>query len=82
MSFNNPNFVASITLEFFCLHPIFVLFFDLGFTARQYYFTNFEQIQLLGGAKTDHREKTPDHPQAELGLSHVTRARLGPTAVR
>ena len=26
--------------------------------------------------------KTPDHPQAELGLSHVTRARLKPTVVR
>ena len=26
--------------------------------------------------------KTPDHPQPELGLSHVTRARLKPTAVR
>ena len=22
------------------------------------------------------RDKTPDHPQAELGLSHMTRARL------
>ena len=29
----------------------------------------------------DPREKPPDHQQAELGLSRVTRARLEPTAV-
>ena len=28
----------------------------------------------------DPREKTPDHPQAELGWSHVTRAGLEPTS--
>ena len=42
-------------------------------------FTHFEPSHSLGGAKTgDPREKPPDHPQAELGLSHmhVTRARL------
>ena len=27
------------------------------------------------------QEKPPDHPQAELGLSHVTLARLEPTAM-
>ena len=47
-------------------------FFDWGFTTRQDKFTHFEQSQLLGGAKTGYpRKKTPDHPQAELGLSHV-----------
>lgn len=46
--------------------------FYLGFTARQDYFTHFEPSQSLGGAKTgDPREKPPDHPQAELGLSHM-----------
>ena len=41
-----------------------------GLTARQDYFTHFETSQSLGGAKTgDPREKPPDHPQAELGLS-------------
>ena len=53
--------------------------------AHQDYFTQFEpsQSQAGGGAKTeDPREKPPDHPQAELGLSHVTRARLKPTAVK
>ena len=33
---------------------------------------NFEPSQSLGGAKTgDPREKLPDQPQAELGLSHM-----------
>ena len=44
----------------------------MGFTARQDYFTHFEPSQSPGGAKTgDPRLKPPDHPQAELGLSHV-----------
>ena len=43
----------------------------LGLTARQD-FTHFEHSQLLGAAKTgDPREKPPDHPQAELGLSRT-----------
>ena len=42
------------------------------FTARQDYFTHFEPSQTKGGAKTeDPREEQPDHPQAELGLSHI-----------
>ena len=46
--------------------------FYLGFTTRQDYFTHFELSQSLGGAKMgDPREKTPDYPQAELGLSHM-----------
>ena len=42
-------------------------------TARQDYFTHFKPSQSVGGAKTgDPREKkTPDHSQAELGLSHM-----------
>ena len=37
-----------------------------------YYFTHFELSQLLGRAKMgDPQEKPPDHPQAELGLSHM-----------
>ena len=48
------------------------IFFHLGFTACQDYFTYFEHCQSLCGAKTgDPREKTPDHPQTELGLSHI-----------
>ena len=32
----------------------------------------FEPSQSLDGAKTgDPREKPPDHPQAQLGLSHM-----------
>ena len=55
---------------------------SLRFTARQDYFTHFEQSQSLGGVKTgDPQEKTPDHPHAELGLSHMW-AWLEPTAVR
>ena len=43
-------------------------FFDLCFTAHQDYFTHFEP----GVAKTGYPwEKTPDYPQAELGLSHM-----------
>ena len=46
--------------------------FNFSFTARQDYFTHSEPSQLLGGAKMgDPREKTPNHPQAELGLSHM-----------
>ena len=51
---------------------LFYFFFYLGFTATQGYFTHFESNQSVGGAKTvDPREKPPDHPQAELGLSHM-----------
>ena len=39
--------------------------------------------QSLNEAKTDDpREKTPDHPQKELGLPHITQARLKPIGVR
>ena len=40
--------------------------------ARKDYFTHFEPSQSQGGAKTgEPREKLPDHPKAELGLSHM-----------
>ena len=43
-----------------------LLFFYLGFTASQDYFTHFEPSQSLGTEKTgDPREKTSDHQQAE-----------------
>ena len=43
-----------------------------GVTARQDYFTYVKASQSVGGAKTgDPREKTPDHPQAELGSSRM-----------
>ena len=63
--------------------PLFGRWLDtfvyLGFMAHQDYFTHFELSRSLGWSKTGHpREKTPDHPQAEL----VTRSRLEPTAVR
>ena len=51
------------------------IYFDLGFTASQDYFTHFEPSHSLGGAKTGDQEKPPDHPQAELNLSH--RPKLG-----
>ena len=46
------------------------IFFWFGF---QDYFTHFEPSQLLGGSKMgwDPREKPLDHPQAELGSSHM-----------
>ena len=41
-------------------------------TVRQGFFTHSEPSQSQGGAKSaDPREKTPEHPQAELGLSHM-----------
>ena len=47
-------------------------FFNLGFTTRQNYFTNFEPSQSQGRAKTgDPPGKPLNHPQAELGLSHM-----------
>ena len=50
----------------------FFFFLDLGFDLSQDYFTLFEPSQSLGGSKTgDPREKPHDHPQAELGLSHM-----------
>ena len=45
---------------------------DLGLMARQDYFTHFEPNQSVSGAKIwDPRETLPDHPQAELSLSHM-----------
>ena len=60
---------------------------DFGFTARQYYFTQFEPSQSLGGAKTvgprEKKKKKKRPPTSRTWLvSHVTRARLKPTAVR
>ena len=54
----------------------FVFFFFFGgggvVTASQDYFTHFEPSQSQGGAKTGDPRKTPtNHPQAELGLSHM-----------
>ena len=44
----------------------------MGFLACQDYFTHFEPSQSLGGEKMgDPQEKTPNHLQAELGLSHM-----------
>ena len=44
----------------------------VGGTARQDYFTHFEQSQSLDAAKTgDSQNKPPGHLQAELGLSHM-----------
>ena len=60
-----------------CVCVFFVCFFfvvvvEEGIAVRQNHFTHFEPSQSLGGAKTaDPREKSPDHPQAELRLSHM-----------
>ena len=57
--------------RFFFLLLLLLLLLS-GFNTRQDYFTHFEPSQSLGGAKTgDPREKPPDYPQAELGLSHM-----------
>ena len=66
-AYNKPYFSSLINRYF--------LFFGGGgrkaFTARQDYFIHFEPGLSLGGAKTgDPQEKTSDHPQAELGMSH------------
>ena len=73
----------SCSLEYTDCRVLFFDLFYLGLTARQEYFTHFEPSQSLSGAKTrDPREKSPDQPQAERLVSHVTRARLETTAVR
>ena len=44
-----------------------------GFYLGQDYFTHFEPSQSYGGQKTgDPRAKPSDHPQAKLGLSHIS----------
>ena len=52
--------------------------FYLDFTASQDYFIHFQPSQSVA-KMGDPLEKTPDHPQAENGLSHMTWARLKPT---
>ena len=58
--------------------------FFFGLTARQDYFTHMEPSQSIGGEKTgDPREKNTWPPSSRTWrVSHVTRARLEPTAVR
>ena len=54
---------------------------QFGFYGPSRLFHLLRPSQLLGGTKMrDLREKQPDHLQAELGLSHVTRARLNHSA--
>ena len=52
-----------------------IIFFSLGYTARPNYFNHFEangSNRKGGGVKAGGpREKQPDHPRAELGVSHV-----------
>ena len=53
---------------------LFILFvsvvFYLDFTACQDYFIHLGLSQSVGGAKTG--GETPDHPQVELDLSHMS----------
>ena len=73
----------STVLGYHVVLAMLFFFFYLGFYSGQDCFTHFEPSQLLGGAKWEiPREKPPDHPQAERGLSHVTKAGLEPTAER
>ena len=68
---SEPFQVGLISHSAECIQQI-LFFFYLVFTARQDYFTHFEPSQSIGGAKTeDPQEKSPEHPQAELGLSHM-----------
>ena len=51
---------------------IFLFLLILCLMASQDYFTHFEPSRALGWAKTgDAREKLPDYPQAEFGLSYM-----------
>ena len=51
--------------------------------AYQDNFTHLSQINHRVGQKQEiPQKKTPDHLQAELGLSHMTQAMLEPTVVR
>ena len=61
-----------LSQPFFLRMFFFFFFFFLELTACQDYFIYFEPSQSLGGTKMgDPREKPPDHPQAELSLSHM-----------
>ena len=64
---SNSSKVAQVIFFF----PFF--FFYLDFTARQDYFTHFELKQFQVGQKREVPEKKqqPDHPQSELGVSHI-----------
>ena len=69
-SFNYPRKKVIVSDVVWC--NLFAVFFYLGFTAHQDYFTHFERSQSLDGAKMgDPREKPSDYPQAELSLSHM-----------
>ena len=59
-------------------------FFLFVFTARKDYFIHLETSQSTGGAKmgAPREINKPEHPQVERLVSHVTRARLEPTAMR
>ena len=62
---------------------VFWIFFLYGFYSPSKLFHSFwaESIVRWGENGRSPR-KTTDHPQAELALSHMTRARLEPTAMR
>ena len=70
----HTHFVSFVMswLKWYQLMVVLDIFFCVCFTAHQDNFTHFLQSQSLGGAKRgDPQEKPSDHPQAELGLSHV-----------
>ena len=84
VSIEHIQLVQDSKRNFLCIHfliqfnmlsenySFFLIFLVFDFTASQDYFTHLESSQSLSGAKTgDPQERPPDHPQAELGLSHM-----------
>ena len=70
------NLINPVYISFLFFFFSFFFFFSGGgggaVTVHQDYFTHFESSQSQGGVKSgDPREKTPDYPQAERGLSHM-----------
>ena len=77
------NLIGHVSFYLGKLQKYIYIFFWFWFYSPSRSFHYFELNQSWGGAKMgDPRGKTPDHPQAEFGFSHVTKARLEPTAMR
>ena len=56
------------------MYPLYMFFFFFFFNLRPFqdYFSSYETGQSVGGRKRENSEKNHlEHPQAELGLSHL-----------
>ena len=80
--FSKAN-LAQCGCRWFCLFDFFFFYLFFIWVLRPVKIISLILSQSKGGVKMgDPREKPPDHPQAELGLSDVTWTRLEHSAVR